>query len=88
MSFAVLQARQLLETVDGAATRHKAPLGASNLAGYFGTKFPGKLNLRTGLGWSQGPLNGGGFKRGGFPIWTCPSFFVLFGTFPIFLGFS
>ena len=27
----------------------------------------------------------GGFKRGGFPIWTCPSFFVLFcpfGTFP------
>ena len=32
----------------------------------------------------------GGFKRGGFPIWTCPSFsfFVLFGTFPIFLGIS
>ena len=30
----------------------------------------------------------GGFKRGGFPIWTCPSFFVLFGTFPIFPGFS
>ena len=32
----------------------------------------------------------GCFKRGGFPIWTCPSFFVLFcpfGTFPIFLGF-
>ena len=31
----------------------------------------------------------GCFKRGGFPIWTCPSFFVLFcpfGTFPgIFL---
>ena len=25
----------------------------------------------------QGPLNRGGFKRGGFPIWTCPSFFVL-----------
>ena len=38
----------------------------------------------------QGTLNGGGgFKRGGFPIWTCPSFFVqFFGTFPIFLGFS
>ena len=34
---------------------------------------------------NQGPLNGGGFKRGGFPIWTRPSFFVLFcpfGTFP------
>ena len=31
----------------------------------------------------------GSFKRGGFPIWTGPSFFVLFGTFfPIFLGFS
>ena len=30
----------------------------------------------------------GCFKRGGFPIWTCPSFFVLFRTFPIFLGFS
>ena len=26
----------------------------------------------------QGPLNGGGFKWGGFPIWTCPSFFVFF----------
>ena len=25
---------------------------------------------------------------GGFPIWTCPSFFVLFGTFLVFLGFS
>ena len=30
----------------------------------------------------------GGLQRGGFPIWSCPSFFVLFGTFPIFLGFS
>ena len=29
----------------------------------------------------------GGFKRGVFPIWTCPSFFVLFGTFPIFRDF-
>ena len=24
----------------------------------------------------------GCFKRGGFPIWTCPSFFVLFWDFP------
>ena len=40
---------------------------------------------------TSGPTSGsraakrGGFKRGGFPIWTCPSFFVLFcpfGTFP------
>ena len=38
-------------------------------------------------GFYQGPKRGG-FKRGGFPIWTCPSFFVLFGTFPIFPGFS
>ena len=30
----------------------------------------------------------GGFKRGGFPIWTFLSCFVLFGTFPIFPGFS
>ena len=33
----------------------------------------------------------GGFKGGGFPIWTCPSFFcpfVLFGAFLIFPGFS
>ena len=33
----------------------------------------------------------GCFKRGGFPIWTCPSFFVLFcpfWDFPDFLGFS
>ena len=40
----------------------------------------------------QGPLNGGGFKRGGgFPIWTRPSFFVLFFpflSFPDFSGFS
>ena len=31
----------------------------------------------------------GGFKRGGFPIWTCPSFFVLqdfFRDFPDLLG--
>ena len=35
----------------------------------------------------------GCFKRGGFPIWTCPSFFVLFlsfwdfpGDFPDLLG--
>ena len=31
----------------------------------------------------------GGFKRGGFPIWTCPSFFVLFcpfWDFPDLLG--
>ena len=40
----------------------------------------------------QGPLNGGGggFKRRGFPIWTCPSFFVLFfgpsWDFPDFSG--
>ena len=40
----------------------------------------------------QGPLNGGVSNRGGgLPIWrTGPSFFapffVLFGTFPIFLG--
>ena len=40
---------------------------------------------------AQAPINGGGggCKRGGFPIWTCPSFFVLFGDFPVlFLGFS
>ena len=28
----------------------------------------------------------GGFKRGGFPIWACPSFFVLFWDFPDFFG--
>ena len=37
---------------------------------------------------TQGPPNGGGPQTRGFPIWTCPSFFVLFGTFPIFPGFS
>ena len=30
----------------------------------------------------------GGFKRGGFPIWTCPSFFVLFCPFWDFPDFS
>ena len=29
----------------------------------------------------------GCFKRGGFPIWTCPSFFVLFCPFLSFLDF-
>ena len=50
-----------------------------------------KRMLQTHVLSCQGPLNRGGFKREGFPIWTCPSFFVflvLFGTFPIFLGFS
>ena len=37
---------------------------------------------------NQGPLNGGGFKRGGFPIWTCPSFFVLFRPFLSFFVLS
>ena len=30
----------------------------------------------------------GGFKRGGFPIWACPSFFVLFCPFWDFPDFS
>ena len=30
----------------------------------------------------------GGFKRGDFPIWTCPSFFVLFCPFRDFPDFS
>ena len=29
----------------------------------------------------------GGFKRGGFPIWTCPSFFVLLGLSRFFWDF-
>ena len=41
---------------------------------------------------NQGPLNGGVSNRGGFPIWTCPSFFVLFLSFlglsRFYLGFS
>ena len=36
---------------------------------------------------SQGPLNGGGFKQGGFPIWTFLSFFVLLVLFCPFLSF-
>ena len=39
--------------------------------------------------WSQGPLNGGVSNGGVFPIWTCPSFFVLFcpfWNFPDFFG--
>ena len=47
-----------------------------------GNKFPPPLV-------SQGPLNRGGFQTGGgFPIWTCPSFFVLFCPFLSFLGLS
>ena len=36
----------------------------------------------------QGPLNGGVSNRGGFPIWTRPSFFVLFCPFWDFPDFS
>ena len=43
--------------------------------------------------WRFGSVNsraakGGVFKRGGFPIWTCPSFFVLFCPFSDFPDFS
>ena len=34
---------------------------------------------------SRAAKRGGGFKRGGFPIWTCPSFFLPFCPF---LGLS
>ena len=40
-------------------------------------------------GWFARAGRQGGFKRGGFPMWTCPFFlFVLFGIFPIFAGVS
>ena len=32
-------------------------------------------------GISRAAKRGGGFKRGGFPIWTCPSFFSFFRFF-------
>ena len=37
---------------------------------------------------AQGPLNGGGVQTGGFPVWTCPSFFVIFCPFWDFPDFS
>ena len=37
--------------------------------------------------WSRAAKRGG-FKRGGFPIWTCPSFSVLFCPFSDFPDFS
>ena len=42
-------------------------------------------NKRTRL---EGPPNGGVSNGGGFPIWTCPSFFVLFCPFWDFPDFS
>ena len=47
-----------------------------------------KFSMAWVLVWVSRAAKRGGFKRGGFPIWTCPSFFVLFGTFPFFPGFS
>ena len=44
---------------------------------------PQRLRFWDLRGKTQGPLNGGGF-----PIWTCPSFFVLFCPFLSFLGLS
>ena len=49
-----------------------------------GSQLPGKSAFRD---LCQGPLNGGVFKRGGFPIWTFPSFFVLFCPFLSFWDF-
>ena len=43
-------------------------------------------------GWGRGrgsrAAKRGCFKRGGFPIWTCPSFFVLYGPFWDFPDFA
>ena len=49
--------------------------------------------IRNFVSETQGPPKGGaakrgGFKRGGFPIWTCPSFLVLFCPFWDFPDFS
>ena len=42
-----------------------------------------------GACYSRTAKRGGGVQMGGvFPIWTCPSFFVLFCPFPFFSGFS
>ena len=46
----------------------------------WGSKFDPQKHLL-----SRGPAKRGGPKQGGFPIWTCPSFFVLFCPF---LGLS
>ena len=45
-------------------------------------------NLAISAAECQGPLNGGVSNGGGFPIWTCPSFFVLFCPFWDFPDFS
>ena len=70
----------------GAIARRDANHGLQVTTGLKGSVLRVCCDLKRG---SQGKR--GCFKRGGFPIWTCPSFlsfFVLFGTFPIFLGFS
>ena len=50
-------------------------------------KFPQcSLSLPVRFGFSRAAKQGG-FKRGVFPIWTCPSFFVLFCPFWYFPDF-
>ena len=44
--------------------------------------------MRTGFFFFSRAAKRGGFKRGGFPIWTCPSFLVLFLSFWDFPDFS
>ena len=73
------------------APRHQdvsqGPLGFESILGHFGVGLPESLSSH----FCQGPLKGGGFKRGvsrSGLVLPCLSFFVLFGTFPIFLGFS
>ena len=67
----------------------RASLGIKNpcFFGGFPCLFPKKNQGKEGQG-SQGPPNGGVSNEGGFPIWTCPSFFVLFCPFWDFPDFS
>ena len=49
----------------------------------------GHAGTKKGPNWGHSrAAKRGCFKRGGFPIWTCPSFFVLFCPFLSFLGLS
>ena len=65
----------------------------------FGSDFAGTLRFQLArlccdpvkslrLHFCQGPLNGGVSNGGGFPIWTCPSFFIPFCPFWDFPDFS
>ena len=93
----ILEPNSWVEFFDSAFFQQKRPPEKFTLQKFTSQNSPSKIQPRkSGQKIHIAPLQGhlsraakrGGFKRGGFPIWTCPSFFVLFCPFWDFPDFS